>query len=404
MLFSLALRNLLRQKIRTLMTLAAIVFGVSGLILSGGFVQDIFVQLGEATIHSQTGHVQVFRKDFRERGTRQPERFLIPQPEAVAARIEALPEVKEVASRLSFAGVLNNGRRDLGIVGEGVEPDKEARLGTFVEIVAGRHLSDDDVFGMVVGQGVAHSLSLAVGDTVTLVMNTAEGALNTLDFSIVGVFQSFSKEFDSRAVRIPLAAAQELMFTDGVNVLVTTLHDTRDTARAYQAIAAGLEADELEAWDWIMLSDFYEKTLALYERQFGVLQAIILFMVLLSVANSVNMTIFERHAEFGTMQALGNRAGDVFRLVVMENLLLGLFGAVCGLLVGVAAALAISAVGIQMPPPPNANVGYTAMIRLVPGVLVSACLIGFFATVLASLLPARRVGKIAIVDLLRQGT
>lgn len=69
MLIKLALRNIFRQKIRTAMTLAAIIFGVSGLILSGGFVQDIFVQLGEAIIHSQTGHIQVFRKDFLEKGT-----------------------------------------------------------------------------------------------------------------------------------------------------------------------------------------------------------------------------------------------------------------------------------------------------------------------------------------------
>ena len=61
MLLKLALRNMLRQKVRSGMTLAAIVFGVTGLILAGGFVQDIFIQLGEAIIHSQTGHIQIFK-------------------------------------------------------------------------------------------------------------------------------------------------------------------------------------------------------------------------------------------------------------------------------------------------------------------------------------------------------
>lgn len=67
-MFKLALRNILRQKSRTAMTLAAIIFGVAGLILSGGFVADVLTQLGEATIHSQLGHVQVFRKGFYEQG------------------------------------------------------------------------------------------------------------------------------------------------------------------------------------------------------------------------------------------------------------------------------------------------------------------------------------------------
>ncbi|WP_332670184.1 ABC transporter permease [Aromatoleum sp.] len=404
MSFTLALRNIFRQRVRTAMTLGAIVFGVTGLILSGGFVQDIFVQLGEATIHSQTGHLQVFRKGFLERGTRQPQDFLIEDPHVVADRIQAIPAVKDVAARLNFSGLLNNGRRDLAIIGEGVQPDKETRLGTFLSLTAGRHLTDADAFGMAVGQGVAHSLGLKPGDTVTLVLNTIEGALNTLDFEVVGVFQSFSKDFDARAVRIPLAAAQELMLTAGANVLVTTLHRTEDTRSALAQVRAAIDPERLEAQGWQTLADFYEKTVDLYERQFGVLQLIILFMVLLSVTNTVNMTAFERLAEFGTVRALGNRKRDVFRLLIVENLLLGLIGATLGVVVGALLALAISAVGIPMPPPPNANMGYTAVIRLLPFTIVSAWLIGFLATAAAAVFPARRVSGTSIVDALRQGT
>lgn len=404
MLFKLALRNIFRQKLRTAMTLGAIVFGVAGLILSGGFVQDIFVQLREAIIHSQTGHLQVFRKGFLERGARQPEAFLIEAPVPLAQRIETLPDVKEVAARLSFSGLLNNGRRDLAIIGEGVEPDKEARLGTFLSLTGGRQLSDADTFGMFIGQGVAHSLSVQPGDRVTLVMNTIEGALNTLDFEIVGVFQSFSKEFDARAVRIPLAAAQELMLTNGANVLVATLHRTEDTDRAVEQIRSSIDADAFEVQGWSTLAEFYEKTVDLYDRQFGVLQLIILFMVLLSVVNSVNMTAFERLAEFGTLQALGNRKRDVFRLLIVENVLLGVIGAALGVLIGSILAVVISAIGIPMPSPPNANVGYTAVIRLLPSTVMSAFLIGFFATALAAVFPARRVSGTSIVDALRQGT
>ncbi len=62
-----ALRNVIRQKAHTAMTLAAIVFGVAGLILAGGWVNDIFVQLAEALIHSQSGHLQVYKSGFYRR-------------------------------------------------------------------------------------------------------------------------------------------------------------------------------------------------------------------------------------------------------------------------------------------------------------------------------------------------
>lgn len=403
MLYKFALRNIFRQRVRSAVTLAAIVFGVVGLILSGGFVQDIFVQLGEAIIQSETGHVQVFREGFREKGSRQPERYLIDDPKSIASMIAKEPLVSEVSTRLSFSGLLNNGKRDLAIVGEGVEPDKEARLGSFLKMLAGRQLADSDLFGTTIGQGVAHSLGLKIGDRVTLLMNTTGGALNTIDVEVVGIFQSFSRDFDARAIRIPLAAAQELMATPGGNLLVVTLHRTADTDVAQERIKALLPAG-LEARSWKQLSDFYEKTLQLYDRQFGVLQLIILVMVLLSVANTVNMSAFERMGEFGTLQALGNTRRDVFRLIVMENVFLGLMGGALGAVIGIVLALLISAIGIPMPPPPSANTGYTAMIRLDAGIVASAFLIGVVAASLAAIFPARRVSRTEVVEALRQRT
>ena len=67
------------------------------------------------------------------------------------------------------------------------------------------------------------------GDHAMLLLNTAEGALNSLDFEVVGIFQSFSKDYDARAVRIPLDAAHELLDTHGANSLVVSLKHTKDT-------------------------------------------------------------------------------------------------------------------------------------------------------------------------------
>lgn len=398
----LALRNVLRQKVRTGMTLAAIIFGVTGLILAGGFVEDIFIQLGEAIIHSQTGHIQVFKKEFLEKGTRSPEKFLIEHPEKLASSLAAHPEVDSVLSRLFFSGLLNNGKRDLAIIGEGVEPDKEAKLGSFITITAGRQLTNKDKDGIMLGYGVAKTLGLNPGDRVTLVMTAAEGAMNTMDVEVIGVFQSFSKDFDSRAVRIPLPAAQELLLTKGANLLVLSLHKTADTDKVLASLGDELRSGPLDLRGWRTLSDFYDKAVQLYDRQFGVLQLIILLMVLLSVANSVNMSVFERQGEFGTMQALGNRSTDIIRLIVTESAIIGATGALLGVLIGIAAALGISAIGIPMPPPPNANVGYTAFIRIVPLNLATAACVGFVATVLASILPAYKVTRTAVVDALRQ--
>ena len=398
----LASRNVTRHKARAGMTVGAITFGVAAMILSGGFVRDIYAQLAEATIHSQSGHIQIAKAGYFGSGSRSPEKYVIASLDSARQLASAQPEALDVMARLSLTGLLSNGRADTPIVGEGVEPAKEAALGTYLRIVEGRALEDGDRDGALIGYGVARALNLKPGDTATIVASTGGGAMNTAEVRVIGIFQSFSRDYDARAVRIPLAVAQELLDSRGANVLVVSLHRTSSTDVVAARIRKQAAEAGLEVKTWQELNDFYPKTVELYERQFGVLQLIIFAMVLLSVMNTVNMSVFERIGEFGTMRALGNRGRGVFALVVAENAVLGVAGALLGAFVGILLAAVISIFGISMPPPPNADVGYVARIRIVPSVVATACVIGFLATVLASIFPAMRVARGSVVDALRQ--
>ena len=400
-MFTLAFRNIFRHKVRTGLTSAAIIFGVIGLIISGGFVHDTFIQLGEAVIHSQLGHIQIYKTGYYSKGSRSFHEYLVPDPEKVNQATKTIPEIDDVMSRLNFAGLLNNGKADLSIVGEGVEPDKEAKLGTFMKFIAGRPLSDKDVNGIVIGEGLAESLQLKPGDSVTLLLNTAEGSLNSADFEVIGLFQSFSKDFDARSIRIPLAAAQDLLGAKGANAIVVVLKDTNTTDQVFTELQKRLPSNAYELKKWDELTDFYKKTIELYRHQFGILQTIIFIMVFLSVANSVNISMFERTGEFGTLMALGNRRNMVFRLALVENILLGLIASTVGVVIGIGLALFISHIGIPMPPPPNANSGYTAFIRVVPSVIAFAFTVGFMATIIACLFPAYKVTRMPAVEALR---
>jgi putative ABC transport system permease protein len=400
-MFKLAFRNIFRNRVRTGLTLAAIITGVAAIIISRGFVEDVFVQLRESTIHSRIGHIQIFRKGYIEYGKREPSRYIIEKPGTVVSAVQSVPNIQAVMARVNFSGLANNSRADLPIIGEGIEPAKEEQLGTATAIVAGRPLRDSDAFGALIGEGVAAALHLRPGSFLTLIVNTAEGALNTFEYEVVGVFRTFSKDYDDRAVRIPLSAAQELMFTQSVHSIVVLLDDTRTTDRVAAVLKARLAPLGYEVKTWYELADFYQKTEALYRRQFAALQFIILVMLVLSVASTINMVVYERTGEFGTMLALGLRQRQIFGLVMLENTLLGLLGSLFGIIVGITLATIISEIGLPMPPPPGSSIGYTATIRMVPSVLAIAVLIGALAAIIAAILPARRASRLMVVDALR---
>ncbi|MEB2332129.1 MAG: ABC transporter permease [Nitrosomonas sp.] len=400
-MLKLAFRNIFRSPLRTSLTLAAIITGVVTIIISGGFIEDVFVQLRESTIHSHLGHIQVFQHGYQEYGRREPSRYMIRQPDNVIDTISHIPHVQAVMMRANFSGLVHNGRADLPVIGEGIEPDKEAQLGSAITITAGRLLQDSDKFGAIVGEGVASALNLHAGDYITLMANTLNGALNTLECEIVGIFRTFSKEYDDRAIHIHLLAAQELLDTESVHGTIVLLDNTDKTDQVISKIAAALASQNYEIKAWWELADFYQKTEALYRRQFGALQVIIFTMLALSIASTVNMTVYERTGEFGTMLALGSRQRQVFMLVLLENTLLGLFGSLLGMIIGITLASIVSGIGITMPPPPGSNIGYIASIRLVTWGLIAAMLTGILASIAAAILPARRASMLQITDALR---
>ena len=383
------------------MTLAAIMLGVAALIVAGGFVQDIYEKLGDAIIHSESGHMQIGRPALFAAGSRSPEKYLLAAPEEEKALVRMEDGVSFVMARLGFSALLGNGSTELPVVGEGIEPGPESRLATSMLYTSGRALKESDRYAMVIGEGLAAALQVNLGDSASIVTPTIDGAMNTLDFEVVGVFQSFSKDYDMRAVKVPLVAAQELLATTGVNTVVILLKHTRDTQAIAERLAPRLSGRQLTVKTWRELNDFFESTVQLYDRQFGVLNLIILIMVTLGVSTTVNMSVLERTGEFGTLRALGSRSRDVMQLVMMENALVGVIGASCGVLLGIGASLAISAAGIPMPPPPNSNIGYVAAIRLVPGVIGMAFLIGVLATIIAAVFPGWRVSRLPIAEALR---
>jgi len=400
-MLKLAVRNMVRQKARAALTLAAVALGVASLVLSGGFVADILKQLADATIRSQLGHLQIYKQGQFASGGHQPLNFVIEDQESVARQLASMPQIATVGRRVSFSGLISNGRGEMPIVGEGVEAEPEAKIGSAFTMLEGHALTDNDSLGLVLGEGLAKSMKLRIDDTVTIVLSTREGATNSLDFRVVGIFRSLSKEYDARVVRILLPAAQELTAMSGITAFVVLLKRTDDTALVRAELERRLPPG-LEVKTWQELADFYNNAAALYQREFGFLQGIIVVMVLLSVANSVNMTLHERIPEFGIMRALGRTGSYVFRLAVLETAALGVIGAGAGILIGAVVALIVSAVGIPMAPPPNSETGFNAGIQIVPAVLGAAFLIGLLATVCASLLPAGHCARVSLVEALRR--
>jgi putative ABC transport system permease protein len=151
----------------------------------------------------------------------------------------------------------------------------------------------------------------------------------------------------------------------------------------------------------MQLADFYNKTVELLSRQIGVVKIIIAVIIILSISNTMTMSVMERTIEIGTSMALGVTRSRVLRLFLFEGGLLGVIGGCTGTLLGYLLAQFISFVGIPMPPAPGMSRGFTAAIMITPTIMWEAMLLALSTTLIASIYPSWRASRMVIVDALR---
>lgn len=398
----LAMRSVLRQGRRTLIAIGAVSFGVIAMILSAGFIEWLMEGMRESTIKSQLGHVQVVRPGYVERGTSDPYGFVIDGEDALRQKIESGSNVKVVAPRLSFNGLASKGDNTLAFLGQGVSAKAESVLSSSVTITRGRNLSAEGVNEMIMGRGLAANLGVQVGDTVVLMTTTAAGNVNAVEAPVVGLFNSVSKEYDDSALRMPLALAQQLVRVNGAQQWLVLLDDTARTDAKLAELKGVMPAGKFELVPWYQLSDFYNKTKDLFSSQVNVVQFIILMIIVLSISNTLSMSVMERVSEIGTCMALGLTRARIRRIFMSEGVMLGLVGGGLGVVIGCVLALAISAVGIPLPPPPGMEQGFSGEIRLTFGIVARALAIAVASAFVSSLYPAWRASRMNIVDALRQ--
>jgi len=401
--FRICVRNVLRQRRRTAIALSAIGFGVVALLIAGGFIGWVLDEMRDRTIRTFYGHLQVARTGYWDNAAADPYPYLIRGTPSAVDRLARDSRVATVAPRLSFAGLISHGDNTLSFLGEAVDPAREAGFGHSMIFNPGRgeNLSPGDAKGVVIGQGLAANLGVRMGDTVVLLVNTPKGGVNAVELTIRGIFITVTKAFDDASLRLPLATAQSLLRTDGVQSWTILLHRGGDLDALRDEFRTDASRGNLEMRPWTALADTFLKTEALFGRQLGAIGLLLALLIVLGISNTMTMSVIERTSEIGTAMALGATRRDIMIRFVIEGVVLGLLGGAAGTVVGLALAALLSWVGIPLPAPPGLDTPVIAEIRVDPALAVAAFLTASVSTVLASLYPALRASRLVIVDALR---
>jgi putative ABC transport system permease protein len=401
----LAIRNVFRNRRRTLITVAAMAFGTAAMVVFGGFVRFIYWGVRESSIRSQNGHIQLYKAGFSEKGNLAPYDYLVADYPALRAQLVKIPHVKEVTARLGFSGLISTGDTTTSFVGTGVEPEADAELSSMSWTVDGKDLVSRDPRGITVGLGLARAFGVTPGSDLTLLTTTARGSLNGLAVKVRGIWETGEKAYDDRFLKVALPSVQRVLDLEGgeVQTVVLLVDETENTPQVRDAVARLIRDQklDLEMKTWEDLALRYHQIRGLFGGIFNVLTLIIGIMVVFGITNTMTMAIFERTREIGTVMALGTRARRVVSMFFLEGTALGLLGGIIGLLLGLALSRLLSSFGLELPPPPGSTRPIPVRIFFVPIVLFQAMALSLVTAAMASLYPAWRASRLDVVEALR---
>ena len=355
-LFRFAVRNLERNRRRTLATAAAISIGVAALVFVRGWVDGVSLAIREYATDSRLGAIQIHHAGYSSVTDLLPVDLYLPSPAALIDDVRSTAGVAAVTQRIHFAGSLSNGDQDTLILATAVDPEGEALVcPTFLsaDLRAGRLLTKADADSIVVGSELAAGLELAPGSQVTLEARTVSGQINAIDVEVVGVASSSLPDEGKWLVVMPLDTARRLVGLDaenGTTALVVRLEDLDRADEITRELQREL-GSSVEVRSWRQVGQYFDQAVRTVSKAQALLLVIIGLLALLIVANTQMLSASERTKEIGTLTALGAPRKFVRRMFILESLLLGVAASVVGVTLGAVACVVAAQIGIPFKPP-----------------------------------------------------
>jgi putative ABC transport system permease protein len=396
----LALRNLLKNYRRTLLSIAIIALGTAMSFAVRGYVVSSLegIQVG---IVQQFGNFQIAEAALFDNETEGFDALIPPEDFSIINGVLSnYSEITAINRQLNFSGLAAFGQRSKVLLGISVIPGIDA-VNPNDLLTEGDGLQPDDSGKVLIGKSLAEERNLAIGDSFRINASTVDGAYNVGGLEVAGIFSLNSQQFEGQLIYVPLEYAQLLLNTDGVGRVIVLLDSVEASQRIADAVEADLRAAGLnyDVRIWTELSEFFQQITGFFNALFVFLTLAVSILVFFIVLQVLTMSFLERTREVGTIRALGTKSSQVFSMFIAEGILLGLFGGLTGVGLGWIFSIGFNALGVGWTPPGALepvplNIGASLSVATIP------FLVSFFATSLSALFPSLRSARSNIVEAL----
>ena len=398
-----ARRNLWRNKRRTFLTAGAVGFAVLLVQLGMSFQAGSYEPMVEVSTRFASGHMQIQQDDYHD--DPRIERF-VPDATSLRSKLLSVPIINAVSNRTETFGLVTKDERSYGALIVGVDPLVDPSTSHLAQQIT-RGLYLDNPNSAIIGSALARNLRVGVGDEIVVLSSDVDGSVAFVAPTVSGIFETGNDILDRSLVQVPRSLINDaLLLGDGAHRVVIMVDEPMFSDRSLAPIAS-LVPTSASLLDWRELMPEISQSIRLDKISNGIVYGTLTVIVVLSIANTFVMTMFERTREFGMLRAVGMRNSSIFNMFLTETLLMWLLGVAIGYVLSSFALFPLINIGVGMDSMGMDQFAGLLFLqdRISPAldlkvILVAPVSIGI-GMVLSTMLASIRLYRLSLVDALR---
>ena len=337
MLLKLAMRNIWRNKRRTIITATSIFIAVFAAVSVESLKRGVWDNMINGVVNGYTGFVQVHQKGYwEERSIDQAFSF----DESFQNLDQKVSNIKAVIPRIESFVLASHKEETKGGLLVGIDPTKENNLTKLADkLIEGAYLEAEDN-AVLLAEGLAEELELTIGDSIVFISQGYRATNADGIYKVKGILEFKSPDQNRKMVYMPLKCAQDLfaLNEDGQN-LVTALafkiNDKNHIPKIVETLKADLDTEtEYDVMTWEEMLPELTQTRELDEGGSKVSQFILYLIITFGIFGTVLMMTKERVYEFGVLLSIGMKRTQLTISIWLEIVLIGFLGTLVGILGG----------------------------------------------------------------------
>ena len=358
-------KGLLRDKHRSLLPFLITSSGVMLTVIFHAWMTGVIGNSIEFNARFSTGHVKIMTRAYSENASQSPNDLAILGTDTLAGIISSLVPEMEFAERIYFAGIvdvpdLSGETKAQGpAMGIGIDMlsgnmDELERLNIQASLKEGQ--LPVKKMEALLSKSFADKLGINPGDTMTLVSSTMYGEFTLYNFILSGTVEFGTTALDRGTIIADIQDVREaLNMADAAGEILGFFRAGKYNDEAAKAIAVRFNnqlSSEKDEFSLVMKSLPQLNNMGFLVEYSDKLQSILVAVFIFSMSiilwNAGLLGGLRRYGEFGMRLAIGEEKGHVYKTMLLESLIIGLFGSLAGVFIGIIISLYLQNKGIDL--------------------------------------------------------